>query len=57
MNLDDPSNDSEARRTFEKCYSELGDCMKKYPKYYRPILDQFEVSLNDVFRESMEANK
>ncbi|KAM3178705.1 hypothetical protein ACTXT7_002049 [Hymenolepis weldensis] len=57
MNTEDSINDKEAKQVFEECYSELGNCMRKYPKYYRPILEQFEESLSDVFRESMEGSK
>ncbi|KAL5111539.1 hypothetical protein TcWFU_002245 [Taenia crassiceps] len=53
----DPSSDSNAKLTFKQCYAELADCMKRFPTYYRPILEQFNESLSDVFDEQVGFNK
>ncbi|CDS40990.1 expressed conserved protein [Echinococcus multilocularis] len=57
MRLEDPSSDFSAKLTFEQCYAELANCMKKFPAYYRPILEQFNESLSDVFDEQASFSK
>ncbi|VDD75475.1 unnamed protein product [Mesocestoides corti] len=53
MGTNDSTLDDKAKYTFEQCYAELTTCMKKYPSYYKSILDQYSESLQDVLNDQL----
>ncbi len=57
MGADDASLDDEARTKFEQNYSDLTTCMKRYPAYYKPILEQYEDTLRESLAEQISSSK
>ncbi|VDK86921.1 unnamed protein product [Dibothriocephalus latus] len=55
MSATEDGPNEEARTSFEKYYNELTTCMGKYPKYYQPILEQYESSLQDILTEQTDS--